>query len=143
MKTPQLNPYLAFEGNCREAMTFYQQCLGGELLIQSFAGTPAAEYVPADAQQGVLHASLANGSLVLFGSDSGCAGQKVTPGDSVALSLNCGSEEEIATCFAKLSEGGSVTMPLADTFWGATFGTLTDRYGMTWLLNYQKEAQPY
>lgn len=139
MKTPQLTPYLAFEGNCREAMTFYQQCLGGDLLVQAFEGTPAAEYVPADGQQGVLHASLTNGPLVLFGSDSGCNDRKVTKGDSVSLSLNCSSEAEIALYFARLADGGTVTMPLSEAFWGATFGMLTDRYGMHWLLNYQKE----
>ncbi|WP_223284845.1 VOC family protein [Hymenobacter qilianensis] len=116
MKAPYLNPYLSFEGNCREAMTFYQQCLGGELMIQEVAGTPAAEHMPAEAQNGVLHASLTNGSIILFGSDAG--GQKVTRGNSISLSLNCGSEEEITTCFRKLAEGGNVTMPLDDTFWG-------------------------
>ncbi|WP_133271517.1 VOC family protein [Hymenobacter radiodurans] len=136
MTTSQLNPYLSFDGNCREAMTFYQQCLGGELMIQDVAGTPAAEHMPANAQNGVLHASLTNGNMILFGSDAG--GQKITRGNTVSLSLNCSSEEEITTWFRKLSDGGKVTMPLDDTFWGAKFGMLTDRFGIDWLLNHDK-----
>ncbi|MBC6606149.1 VOC family protein [Hymenobacter sp. BT188] len=137
MKAPYLNPYLSFDGNCREAMTFYQQCLGGELMIQEVAGSPAAEHMPANAQNGVLHASLTTGDIIIFGSDAG--GQKITRGNTVSLSLNCSSEEEITTWFQKLAEGGNVTMPLDDTFWGAKFGMLTDRFGMDWLLNYDKE----
>lgn len=136
MKTPQLNPYLVFEGNCRAAMQFYQQCLGGQLDIQTFAGTPAAEHVPADAQEGVLHARLENETIVLFGSDAGS--QPVTDGNNVALSLNCGSDEEIENYYAKLTEGGNVTMPLADTFWSAKFAMFTDRFGINWMLNYDK-----
>ncbi|MBC6991032.1 VOC family protein [Hymenobacter sp. BT491] len=138
MKTLQLIPYLTFNGNCREAMTFYRDCLGGDLQIQSFADTPAvADQMPAEAQQGVMHAILKSGDLVLMASDSGMG--QVTNGNSVSLSLDCPSAEEIATLFAKLSEGGTVTMALADTFWGATFGMFTDRYGMSWMLNYDKE----
>ncbi|MCB2406847.1 VOC family protein [Hymenobacter lucidus] len=137
MNTPYLVPYLTFDGNCREAMSFYQQCLGGELMIQPFADTPAAEYLPANATaDSVLHASLTNGDLLLFGSDSG--GQQVTAGNSVSISINCGSETQIADWFEKLSAGGNVTMPLGDTFWGATFGMFTDRFGIAWMLNYDK-----
>jgi PhnB protein len=136
MEAPYLTPYLSFEGNCREAMTFYQECLGGELMIQDVAGSPAAEHMSAEAQNGVLHASLTNGNMVLLGSDAG--GQKVTRGNTIALSINCSSDEEITTWFRKLSDGGNITMPLEDTFWGAKFGMLTDRFGMDWLLNYDK-----
>lgn len=136
MKTPQLNPYLAFDGNCREAMHFYQQCLGGQLDIQLFAGTPAAEHVPAEAQNGVLHARLETETLLLFASDAGS--QPITQGNNVALSLNCGSNEEIEIYYAKLTEGGNVTMPLGDTFWSAKFAMFTDQFGINWMLNYDK-----
>lgn len=136
MKTPQLTPYLVFGSTCREAMQFYQQCLGGQLAIQTFAGTPAAEHVPADAQDGVLHAQLETETLVLFGSDAGS--QPVTEGNNVALSLNCNSDEEIENYYAKLTEGGTVTTPLGDTFWNAKFAMFTDRFGINWMLNYDK-----
>jgi PhnB protein len=117
-------------------MQFYQQCLGGQLDIQTFAGTPAAEHVPADAQDGVLPARLETENLVLFGSDAGS--QPVTEGNNVALSLNCSSDEEIENYYAQLTEGGTVTMPLADTFWSAKFAMFTDQFGISWMLNYDK-----
>lgn len=138
MKAPQLTPYLAFKGNCREAMHFYQECLGGTLDIQPFAGTPAAEHVPADAQDGVLHSRLETESILLLASDAGS--QPVTEGNNVALSLDCGSEEEIEAYYAKLTAGGTVTMPLGDTFWSAKFAMFTDRFGINWMLNYDKEV---
>jgi PhnB protein len=138
MKAPQLTPYLAFQGNCREAMQFYQQCLGGTLDIQSFAGTPAAEYVPADAQDGVLHSRLQTESILLLASDAGS--EPIREGNNVALSLNCGSEQEIEAYYAKLTAGGTVTMPLGDTFWSAKFAMFTDRFGINWMLNYDKEV---
>lgn len=139
MNTPQLTPYLCFEGTCREAMTFYHSVLGGELMMQPFAGTPAAEHVGPEGQDGVLHASLSNSHFTLFASDAGM--QPISKGNMVSLALNCTSEAEIQAQFARLSEGGTVTMPLADTFWGATFGMFTDRFGIDWMLNFDKQPQ--
>lgn len=133
-----LNPYLTFNGTCRDAMQFYHECLGGELMIQPFAGSPAAEHVPAEAHDHVLHAMLTADGFILMASDAGM--EPVVQGNSVSLSLNCFNPEEIATKFLKLSAGGTVTMPLQDTFWGATFGMFTDRFGINWMLNYDKPA---
>ncbi|WP_202910469.1 VOC family protein [Hymenobacter sediminis] len=139
MNMPMLTPYLCFDGTCQEAMTFYQQCLGGELMVQHFAGTPAAEHVAPEAQNGVLHSVLSTDRFTLMASDAGM--QKITKGNMVSLSLDCKSEEEITRYFTVLSEGGTVTMPLADTFWGALFGMFTDRFGIDWMVNYDKPAQ--
>ncbi|WP_139924909.1 VOC family protein [Hymenobacter sp. DG01] len=139
MNTPCLTPYLTFNGNCRQAMSFYQQCLGGELMVQLFEGTPAAEHVAPDVLQNVLHSSLTKPDLVLMASDSGMGA--VAKGDMVSLSINCQSLEEIQRLFAQLSVGGTVTMPLQDTFWGATFGMFTDQFGIDWMLNYDKQPQ--
>jgi PhnB protein len=138
MLTTPLTPYLTFNGNCREAMTFYQQCLGGDLQIQPFAGSPAAAHLPAEVQGGVLHSILTNGSLVLMASDTGT--RPVAKGDMVSLSVNCQSEEEINGLFQQFAQGGTVTMDLQDTFWGARFGMLTDRFGIDWMFNYDKPA---
>jgi PhnB protein len=136
MNTPRLTPYLMFNGTCREALAFYQQCLGGELMVQAYADTPAAAHMPADAQQNVMHAMLTTSDLLLMASDAGLG--PVAKGDMVTLSLNCHSPEEIQQLFGLLSAGGTVTMPLEDTFWGATFGMFTDRFGIDWMLNYDK-----
>ena len=140
MTTPQLTPYLFFEGNCREAITFYQACLGGELLIQTFGESPMADQMPEATRQQVMHSSLTNGMLTLFSSDAGAMGRTLVRGNSVRLCLNCTSREQITTLFAQLAEGGTVNDGLVETAWGATFGSLTDRFGVSWLLNYQHQA---
>lgn len=134
----QINPYLGFNGKCREAMTYYQQCLGGELTLQTIAGSPLEGQMPAEAGQNVLHSALTNGALVLMGTDM--AGAERINGNTVGLCLNCSTAEEIETLFSKLSSGGEITHPLGESFWGATFGHLTDKYGMSWMLNYEKNA---
>lgn len=139
MSAFQIIPYLAFDGTCRDAITFYQQCLGGELMIQSFADSPAGEQMPPEARQGVMHATLKSEEFTLMASDSGM--QKITKGNMVSLSVNCTSPEQIQRLFSQLSAGGTITMPLEDTFWGATFGMFTDRFGIDWLLNYDKPEQ--
>ncbi|QJX46969.1 VOC family protein [Hymenobacter taeanensis] len=140
MNALELIPYLSFNGTCREAMTFYQQCLGGELMIQAFEGTPAAEHMPEEARQGVMHAILKNEAFTLMASDAGM--QKITQGNTISLSINCHSAEQIQQLFSQMSAGGTVTMALEDTFWGATFGMFTDQFGINWMLNYDKEPQP-
>jgi len=136
----QLTPYVFFDGNCREAMAFYKECLGAELTMTAVGDTPAAEHMPPDAKQKIMHAALTRGEpkeAVLMASDwMGRAG--FVQGNSISLSLHCTSDGEIKTIFGSLSSGGRVTQPLADQFWGATFGTLVDRFGIAWMLNYDK-----
>ena len=139
----QLNPYLTFDGNCREAMTFYQECLGGELSIQSVGETAVSNDFAAGDQNKVMHAYLGSNGVVLMGSDRMDMGEsapaaKLVQGNTVTLCLNCSSEDEIKTFFSKLSSGGKVTHQLENTFWGAVFGQLTDKFGMDWMLNYEK-----
>jgi PhnB protein len=136
----QIYAYLSFRGNCREAMTFYQKCLGGELFLQTVEGTPVAAQMPTETGQNILHSTLTHGSLVLKGSDM-MHGERVE-GNMVSLMLNCNSDAEIRQFFTALSADGQVTLPLADQFWGATFGTLTDKYGKGWMLNYNKTSAP-
>jgi PhnB protein len=133
----QINSYLTFNGNCREAMTFYQECLGGELLFQTVGESPLAKKMPAKMKACILHATLTKGKLVLMGSDM-VPESGLVKGNSVSLSINCDSEEEIKKFYKKLSKGGKADHPLEDTFWGALFGNLTDKFGNHWLLNYNK-----
>jgi PhnB protein len=135
-----INSYLTFNGNCREAMTFYQRCLGGELSFQTIGESPLSDKMPLQMKESILHATLINGSLVIMASDM--ASEKgIIKGNSVSLMLNCSSEKEIRTYYKKLSSGGNADHPLEDTFWGAIFGDLTDKYGNHWLLNYTKPVQ--
>ncbi|MFZ6009492.1 MAG: VOC family protein [Bacteroidota bacterium] len=133
----KLNPYLNFNGKCREAMTFYQKCLGGELVLQKVSESPMAAQLPANAGNHILHSSLTNNNIVLMGSDM--MGDGLVKGNEIGLCLNCNDEEEIKTTFTKLSKGGNVKTPLHQTFWGATYGELTDKFGISWMFNYAKK----
>ncbi len=133
-KATQLNVYLSFQGNCREAMQFYQDCLGGELILQTVKESPMAAQWPVYVQDDILHASLIHDQLVLLGSDMGGRGGLVQ-GNTISLSLQCSSEEEIERFFSNLSLGGKVTHAL-HSFYDGSIGALTDRYGMNWVLKY-------
>lgn len=133
----QINSYLTFNGNCREAMTFYKECLGGELKLQTVGESPMAGQMPQKMKECILHATLTTDGFIMMGSD-------MTPetglikGNAVSLMLNCSSEEDIRTSFDKLSDGGTVKHPIENTFWGALFGDLQDKYGNNWILNFDK-----
>ena len=133
----QLTPYLSFAGNCREALTFYQECLGGELSLQTVEGSPVEDQCPAGIKHQILHGFLQKDGLLLMGSDMQEPGGHV-PGNTVALCLACNSDAEINARFTNLSAGGTIFDPLGVKFWGDTFGVLTDKFGVRWMLNYAK-----
>jgi len=134
----QLNPFLRFnDGKCKEAMNFYKSIFGGEVSFMTVGESPYAKDMAADKQDFIMHAELKKGGFVFFGSDM--MKDKATIGDNVGMSLNCESEAEIRDLFDKLSKGGEVFMPIEDAFWGALFGVVTDKYGIEWMLNFQKK----
>ncbi len=133
----QINAYITFSGNCREAMNFYKEVLDGELALQTIGESPMAEKLPANMRNYILHAQLTKGDLTLMASDM-VSDQGLVKGNSITLMLACHSEEEIKNCYKKLSVGGKATHPLEDTFLGAVFGGLTDKFGNHWLLNFEK-----
>jgi len=90
-------------------------------------------------KESILHATLSKNGLVLMATDM-VPENGLTKGNSVSLCLNCSSEDEIKTCYKKLSSGGKADHPLENTFWGALFGDLTDKYGNHWLLNFTKNS---
>lgn len=132
----QINAYLNFNGRCREALSFYRDCLGGELNLQKIAESPMAAQMPSEMGAHILHGTLINKGIILMGSDM--IGNSLVPGNSISLCLQCSDEEEIARYFEKLSAAGTVKTPLHQTVWGATYGELTDKFGVQWLLNYAK-----
>jgi PhnB protein len=126
--------YLNFDGNCREAMTFYAKCFGGELELRSFSEMPGDH--PPELKDRIMHARVTKGGTVLMASDT-TPGAQFNAGNNFAISIQFNGEEEIESHFAALGEGGKVTMPLADQFWGARFGMLTDRFGIRWMLSFE------
>jgi len=133
----QIIAYLTFNGTCKQAMTFYKECLGGELRMQTVGETPAASQFPPEAKSMIMHAALTNDSIALMASDM-IMSNPIVQGNTVSLMLNCSSEEEIRKLFSKLSAGGKVGHPLKEEFWGSIFGDFTDKFGMRWMLNWDK-----
>lgn len=135
-----IHSYLTFAGNCREAMTFYQHCLGGDLNFQTIGESPLSEKMPAQMKNYILHATLCKGMLRIMASDM-VGNEGLLRGNAVSLMLNCSSEEEARTCYNRLVEGGTATHPLENSFWGALFGDLKDKYGNYWLLHFDKNQK--
>ena len=129
-----IQSYVFFNGNCREAMEFYAGVLGGKLDMMTYGQSPQC---PEGAEDAVMHANInVGGESVLMASDAPPA-DPLPEGQNFSLCLNCTSREEQERVFAALSEGGVVRQPLQDTFWGAHFGMLRDRFGVGWMLNHQ------
>ena len=127
------NVYLAFNGRCEEALNFYKGCFGGEINYMQRFGDAPTEMPDADKDK-IMHAQLQVDDIVIMASD-GNADFKATSGNQISLNMNFDSKDEQVKVFDKLKEGGLVQMELQDTFWGAHFGMLTDKYGITWMLN--------
>ncbi|MFN8345354.1 MAG: VOC family protein [Spirosomataceae bacterium] len=137
MKT-QLNPYLFFGGNCREAMAFYRSIFGGELTLTTFGEGPADVHSDPianseEAKLKIMHARL-NGPLVILASDDPQLTGSETAGH-FSLSIEGGNEEELTAYFEKLAENGRVTAPLIKQFWGEVFGMVTDKFGINWMVS--------
>jgi PhnB protein len=134
----RLNPYLTFNGNCREAMTFYKDCFGGKLDIQTVGESPMAGEMPPQMKNSVMHSQLESDKIVIMGSD--LVPEKLSQGNTLALMLDCVNEQEIRSLFEKLAVGGKVNQQVQNTFWGALYGELVDKFGVRWMLNYTKST---
>ncbi len=132
-----INSYLTFNGNCREAMQFYQECLGGELRFQTIGESPLSDRMPQKMKVCILHATLTRDQMVLMGSDM-INDSGLIKGNAISMVLNCSDEDEIRRCYKSLASGGTADHPLEESFWGALFGDLTDQYGNHWLLSFEK-----
>lgn len=135
-----INVYLNFMGNTEEAFNFYKSVFGGEFLggINRFKNTPDGDKLSATDQDKVMHVALPIGNgNVLMGTDLlESAGHKLIRGNNYSISINADSKEEADNFFTKLSEGGKIEMPIADTFWGAYFGMFSDKFGIQWMVNF-------
>lgn len=138
---PALHPYLSFSNNCEEAFNFYKSAFGGEFSsFVRFKDMPMEGFEsPAHELEKIMHVSLPiSEGYVLMGSDTPEAMGSANPGNTVALSLSVGSKEEADSLFAKLSAGGTITMPMDNAPWGAYFGMLTDKFGFNWMVSFEQ-----
>ena len=127
-----LNPYISFNGNAREAMEFYQQVFGGDLRINTFGdyGDPSAP-----GADKVMHGQLETSSgYTLMAADTP-PGMEYSPGNTITVSLSGDVGDELRGYWEKLSDGGTVTMPLEKQMWGDEFGMCVDKFGVSWLVN--------
>jgi PhnB protein len=129
----KLNPYLSFQDNARQAMEFYQTVFGGKLTMGTFKEFDASQDSSEDNK--IMHAMLEvdNGMTIMAADTPGCMEYKA--GTNYSMSLSGDNEAELKAYFEKLSIGGNVTMPLGKAIWGDTFGMLTDKFGVSWLVN--------
>jgi PhnB protein len=136
----KLTPYLTFNGNCEEALNFYSEVFDGEVKeLKRFEGSPM-ENMAANPNQ-VMHARFIANGVYFMASDGGHGESDGKAHVGISMSVDCDDDGQITNLFSKLAEGGQVTMPLSDTFWGAKFGMLKDKYGVNWMFNYQREQQ--
>ncbi|GGJ87048.1 VOC family protein [Pilimelia anulata] len=128
----RLNPYISFAGDAKAALEFYREVLGGTLRVSTFGEFGQADTPIADQ---VMHGMLETDSgFTLMASDTP-PGMEYKPGTNVTISLSGDDADELRGYWAKLSESGTVTVPLEKQMWGDEFGSVTDRFGIGWLVN--------
>ncbi|HEY0427520.1 MAG TPA: VOC family protein [Pyrinomonadaceae bacterium] len=141
-----INPYLNFDGNAEEAFNFYKSVFGGEFAtIMRFGDMPGCDEMPVaeSDRDKIMHIALPIGDgNVLMATDAlESMGQKLTEGNNFSISVSAADKEDADRLFGGLSENGKVEMPLADTFWGAYWGMLEDKYGIRWMVSYDYNSK--
>jgi PhnB protein len=132
-------PYLLFNGQCEEAFNFYAKLLGGKIeMMLKHGDSPAAERVPTNWGDKIMHAYLTRGDLALMGSDAPPGYYSTPQGFSVQLAVD--SPADAKRIYDALAEGGTVKMPLGKTFWADQFAMLVDRFSIPWIINYAPAA---
>jgi len=133
----RLNPHLSFDGRCEAAFKFYEKVLGGKIsAMVTFGETPMKEQMPAAWHGKIAHARLIIGDEVLMGGDPPPERYQAPKG--ITVMLNIADPMEAERVFTALSESGTVTMPIAETFWARRFGMLTDQFGTPWMVNCER-----
>ena len=132
----QFSPYLSFDGNCAQAMLFYERTLGGKLEASTkYTDTPDKGQVPSGSDDRIMHARLVlPGGAVLMAGDSP-AGQPYSGMSGISLTLTYPTAAEADVIFKALAVGGKVSMPLQQSFWAEVFGMVVDRFGTPWIVN--------
>jgi PhnB protein len=133
----KLITYLTFGGQCEEALNFYKECLNGEILMMSRMGESQMQ-TPEPLKNKIMHSRLQVGDTTIFMSDT-FDPSKLVQGNNISLSIDISDAEQLESLFNKMSAGGQVKMPLNDTFWGARFGMFIDKFGIHWMMNWEKK----
>ena len=134
----QMIAYLHFKDDCRAAFAFYEKVLRGKIeMMLSHADSPMKDQMPPGMRDKIMHARLKVGDAMLFGSDSPPEYNERPQGFAVSLMVDSAAEAE--RIYAALAEGGTVRMPIQETFWAVRFAMLVDKFGVPWMVNYSPE----
>lgn len=139
-----INPYLNFNGNTEEAFNFYKSVFGGEFLaVMRFKDNAECAKVSESDKNRIMHIALpiGNGNILMATDSLESLGQKLTVGNNFYICLSPESKEEAEKLFNGLSADGKIEMPLQDMFWGAYYGSFADKFGVQWMVNYDKNGQ--
>jgi PhnB protein len=128
---PTLNPYLTFNGDCRDAMNFYKEILGGDLEIMTVADSPLAGQMPSVYNEQVLHSSLKTAELEIMATDM--QPEAMSSGNDVHLCVSCKTEKEANELYERLAAGGKPRQPMTRMFFGV-LGDLVDKFGKRWMV---------
>ncbi|KYG79667.1 glyoxalase [Roseivirga seohaensis] len=132
----RISPFLTFNGNCREAMTFYHNCFGGEIQFQTIGDSPLGKKLSSEIQEYILHASISTKHFTMMGTDM-IEEQGLMQGNAVSIWVECMSKNELYTYYHKLAEKGEARQPIEQTFSGALLGGLVDKFGKHWLFHWR------
>jgi PhnB protein len=134
-----IKPYIAFKGNCKEAVDFYKEKLGAEVLFtQTYGASPMADKAPGSEDK-IMHTSFKIGDAVIMACDNVFEGQNATVvGNNISLAIGTNDIEEAERAFNAMSDGATIVMPMQQTFWAERFGMLTDKFGINWMFNCEK-----
>ena len=134
-----LNPYISFKDDAREAMEFYRSIFGGELTVSTFKEFGVSED-PAEADK-LMHSQLQTASGLVFMAADTPSSMEYQPGSRISMSLSGDDDAELSRYFDRLAEGGTVQVPLEHAPWGDKFGMVTDKFGVDWMVNVAGQAQ--
>ncbi|WP_327255785.1 VOC family protein [Streptomyces sp. NBC_01244] len=133
----RLNPYISFAGEAKQAMEFYKEVFGGELAVHTYGGFGSE--APPGYSDKIMHGMLETTSgFTLMGADNP-PGTEHKPGNNIAVSLSGDDMDELRGYWSKLSDGGTVAVPLEKQMWGDVFGMCTDKFGITWMVNVSEQ----
>ena len=131
-----IKPYITFTGNCEEALKFYSEMLGGEILfMQRYGESPMKGMGPDEA---IMHATLKIGDSVIMASDNCSKEHPTNVGNNISLAMGSSDISAAEAMFERMSDGANVIMPMQETYWAQRFGMLTDKFGINWMFNVDK-----
>lgn len=138
---PSVKPYVSFKGNCADAVKFYIDALGAELVFsQKYGDSPMKGKAPDDK---IMHCTLRVGDTHVMACDSMFPDHPVNVGNNISLAIGADDPAAADGMFDRLSQGGTVTLPMQETFWARRFGMLIDRFGINWMINVDKPASAH